>query len=114
APGLLGLRLVVDSRIGRAPAVRRARVHFYFRGQVRLLERLPQYGLVGGRPLVVVRGDGDEELRLRLRGLKVRTVRIGGHESAAMERGNRADAIWHGRFVSKCDRPAHAVTLRAD
>ena len=55
--------------------MRRARVHFYFRGQVRLLERLLQYGLVGGRPLVVVRGDGDEELRLRLRGLKMRTVR---------------------------------------
>src|SRR6266851_6045439 len=68
APGLLSLRLVVDSRIGRAPAVRRARVHFYFRGQVRLLERLLQHVLVVRRPLVVVRGDRDEELRLRLRG----------------------------------------------
>src|SRR5438128_11887389 len=43
----------------------------------------------------------------------MRTVRSGGHESAAMERGNRADAIGHRSRGAKCDRPAHAVTLRA-
>jgi hypothetical protein len=40
APCLLGLRLVVDLRIRRAPAVRGASVDLDFRGQVRLGERL--------------------------------------------------------------------------
>ena len=65
--------------------MRGARVHFDFRGQVRLGERLFQNVLLVGRPHVVIRRDRDEELRLGLRGLQMRTVRHVGHESAAME-----------------------------
>src|SRR6266516_4341530 len=85
APCLLGLWLVVDLRIRRAPAMRGACVHFDFRGQVHLGERLFQNVLLIGRPHVVVCRDRDEELRLGLRGLKMRTVRHIGYESAAME-----------------------------
>src|SRR5262245_45845615 len=54
APGLFGLRLVVDPRIGRAPAMG-AFVHFDLRGNVCLGERLLQHVLLVGRSLIVVR-----------------------------------------------------------
>jgi len=60
-------------------------VHFDFRGQVCLSKRLLEDGLLVGRARVVIFRDRDEELRLGLRGLKVRTVWRIGHESAAME-----------------------------
>ena len=87
APRLLGLRLVVDLRIRRAPAVRGARVDLDFRRQVRLGERLFQHGLVVGRARVVVLGDRDQELRLGLRRLQVRAVRR--RRSRARRRGTR-------------------------
>ncbi len=65
--------------------MRGALVHFDFRGQVGLGKRLFENGLVVGRPLVIVFRDRDEELRLALRGLKVRAVWHIGHEPAAME-----------------------------
>ena len=43
-----------------------APVHLDFGGQTSLRECLLQDVLLGRRPLIVVRGDGDEELRLGL------------------------------------------------
>ena len=60
-------------------------VDFDFRGQVRFRKRLFEGGLVVGGALVVVVRDRNEELRLGLRGLQVRTVGRIGDESAAME-----------------------------
>jgi hypothetical protein len=54
APCLLGLWLVVNLRIRRAPAVRGASVHLDFGGQLRFGERFFQNGLFLGRPHVVV------------------------------------------------------------
>src|SRR6185295_7342141 len=85
APCLFGLRLVVDARIRRTPAVRGAGVDFDFRRQVRLAERLLQHVLLVGRTRVIVLRDLDQELRLGLRRLQMRTVRRIGDESAAME-----------------------------
>ena len=65
--------------------MRGASVHFDFRGQIRLGERLFQNVLLIGRLLIVTGRNGDEELRLGLGGLQVRTVRSVGHQSAAME-----------------------------
>ena len=44
----------------------------------------------------------------------MRTVRLIGHESAAVERRDRADAIGHRGCRAERKRPAHAVPLRAD
>src|SRR5262245_788269 len=66
APGLFALLFFVDPRICLAPAMG-AFVHFDLRWNVRLGERLLQHVLLVGRSLIVVRGDGDEELCLRLR-----------------------------------------------
>jgi len=49
-------------------------VHFDFRGQVCLGKRLLEDGLVAGRARVVIFRDGNEELRLGFRSLKVRAV----------------------------------------
>ncbi len=48
--------------------MRGPRVHFDLRRQVRLGECLFEGGLIVGRPRVVIGCDGDEELRLGLRG----------------------------------------------
>jgi len=61
-----------SSRIRKAPAMRGAGVHLDFGGQVRLDE-----SLLNSR-------DRDQELRLALRALQVRTVRLSFHECAAM------------------------------
>ena len=60
-------------------------VHFDFRGQVCLGKRLLENGFVVGRARVVIFRDGNEELRLGFRGLKVRAAGRISHESAAME-----------------------------
>ena len=60
-------------------------VHFDFRGQVCLGKRLLENGLVVGRARVVIFRDGNKELRLGFRSLKVRTVWRISHESAAMD-----------------------------
>ena len=65
--------------------MRGAGIHFNFRGQLRFGERLLQNILLLGRPHIVVCGDRDEELRLGLRDLKMRTIRHIRHKSAAME-----------------------------
>ena len=65
--------------------MRGARIHFDFRGQVHLGERLFQNVLLIGRPTIIIGRNRDEELRLGLRRLKMRTVRHIGHKSAAME-----------------------------
>ena len=70
APCLLGLGLVVDLRIRRAPAMCGTRIHFDFRGQIRFGERLFQNVLVVGRPHIVVCRNRNEELRLAFRGLR--------------------------------------------
>ena len=49
--------------------MRCAGVDFDFRGQIRLLERLFQYVLVIGRPLIIIGRDRNQELRLTFRGL---------------------------------------------
>ena len=59
--------------------MRGAGVHFDFRGQIRLGKCLFQSGLIIVRPRVVIRRDRNQELRLALRRLKVRTVRRVGH-----------------------------------
>src|SRR5262249_9409898 len=106
APRLLRLRLVVDAPVGRTPAVRGAGVDFDLGRQARLAERLLQHVLLVGRALIVVLRDLDEELRLGLRRLQVRTVRLVGDESAAVERRHRADAIGYGGRGAKRDRTA--------
>src|SRR5262245_32376174 len=114
APCLLRLRLVVDLRIGRAPTVRGPRVDFDFGGQLRLGEGVLQNGFVVGRPHVVVFGDLDEKLRLALRRLQMRAVRHVGHQSASVERGDRANAIRYGSRSAERNWTAHAITLSPD
>src|ERR1700729_2785951 len=53
APCLLGLRLTIDARIWRTPAVH-GRVHFDFRGQSRLGEGFLHHGLFGGGLHIVI------------------------------------------------------------
>lgn len=79
--------------------MRRARVHFDLRRQLRIGERLFEDNLVIGRSRVIICRDRDEELRLGLGGLKVWTVWLISHESAAMERGDCADTIGHREDV---------------
>src|SRR5208282_4403008 len=86
-PGLLRLWLVVDPRIRRTPAMRRARVDFDFRLQVRLGERLFQSVLFIRLLRIVVGRDRDEELRLALGGLQVWTVRHGRRKPVAAVEG---------------------------
>src|SRR5262245_26527472 len=90
-PGLLSLLGVVDRRVRRAPAVERAGVDLDFRRPSGLREGVAQDGLCVGLLLVVVRGDRDEEARLRLRDEQVRAVRLVGHEPAAVECRDGAD-----------------------
>ena len=65
--------------------MRGAGVNFDFRRQVRLCEGLFENVLFVGRPHIVVGRDCNEELRLGLRGLDVRTVWGVYDQSAAME-----------------------------
>src|ERR1700730_6160169 len=60
-PGLLGLFHVVDVRIRRTPAVH-GWVHFDFRGQAGLSERVLQYGLIVRSLFVIAVRDRNEEL----------------------------------------------------
>ena len=53
--------------------MRGVRVHLDFGRQLSGGESLLQ---LSGSPLIVICGDRDEELRLRLRGLQVRTARL--------------------------------------
>src|SRR5205085_11030541 len=65
APCLLGLPLIIHARIRRAPAMRGA-------------------SLVIGRTLIVVIRNRNDELRLRLHSLEMRSVLAIGHQSSAM------------------------------
>lgn len=65
APGFFGQRFVVDLGVGGAPAVGGS-VDFDFCGEFGGFEGFLQGVLVLGGSGVVVLGDGDEELRLRL------------------------------------------------
>lgn len=65
--------------------MRRARIHFNFRGQAYLGERLFQDVLLVGRPHIVIGRNRDEELRLRLRCPQMGTVRLVCDKPAAME-----------------------------
>ena len=87
APCLLGVRLAVDARIRRTPAVH-GRVYFDFRGQPRLGEGFLHHGLFGGGLHIVILRNCDQELRLGGRGLKMRTVRL-SRSPARCRRGRR-------------------------
>src|SRR5439155_10794546 len=90
-----------------------ARVHFDFRRQTRLRERLFQNVLIIGSPRIIVCRNRNEELRLALRRLQMRTIRHISHESAAMEGSDCSDAARYGGGGTKRDWAAHAVALRA-
>ena len=64
--------------------MRRARIHLDFRRQFCVAERLFSVFIVGRSHIVILR-DRDEELRLALRRLKMRTVRFIRYKSTAME-----------------------------
>src|SRR6185436_184690 len=104
---------VVDGRVGRAPAVR-GLVDLDLTLQLRVGERLLEDVLRLRLTHVVVLGDREQVLRLRLRDQKMRAVRGHRRETAAVERTDRADAIGHGRSRTNYDRAAHAVADRAD
>jgi hypothetical protein len=89
-------------------------VNFNLRCQFRVCERLFENVFILGRPRVIIGRNRDEELRLGLSSLQIRTIRRICHQSAAVEGADRPHAIGHGCCGAKCDRAAHAVPLRAD
>ena len=113
-PRLLGLRLVVDARIRRAPAVRGAGVDLDLRRQLRLGERLLQHVLLVGRALVVVRGDGDRNCALVFAACRCGLFGVSVHEPAAVERGDGADAVGHAprRCGTRSGRPCSSPACR--
>jgi hypothetical protein len=94
--------------------MRRSRVHFDLRRHVRLGERLFESNLIVGRPRVVICRDGNEELRSALsRPAGVRAVGRIGHQSAAMECGDRSHPIGHRGRCTERHRTTDAIALRA-
>ena len=73
----------------------RRRINFDLRGQIGLFKRVFKYGLVVGATHIIVLRNRDQELRLRFRRLKVRTVRSIRDEIASVERSDCSDAIGH-------------------
>src|SRR5438552_8080144 len=61
--------------------------------------------------LVVVARDRDDEARPRLWDQQVRTVRVLGHETAAMEAADGADSVWSDCRRVERERAAETIAL---
>ena len=88
---------MVDGRIGRAPSVRRARVHVDFRRQSCLRKRVAKHVLGFWLVLVVVLSDREQIVRLHLGHEEMRAIGFIRHQPTAVERRDGTDAIWDRR-----------------
>src|ERR1022692_142000 len=86
-PCFLGLQLVIDRRVRRAPPVRCIFVDFDFCGPIRFCQGFLQSGLVIGRLRVVIGSYRNEELGLAPCRLEVGAVWLISDQPATVESG---------------------------
>src|ERR1035438_4969180 len=112
-PCAFGSGFVVDLAAAHRPTVIAAVVNLDRCGEMRCGEGGFECVLGGGIALVVVVGDRTQNFGFHLRDEQVRTVRLVGYETSAMEGGCGTDAVGGSGRGAEGERAAHAVALNA-